>query len=62
MRRVPAFENWFRKLRTTQIDTLFNNIYDKIKQKTPFSPESKKMNQDVGNIELFELLVTEPKT
>ena len=31
MRRVPAFENWFRELRTTLIDTLFNKIYDKIK-------------------------------
>ena len=28
----------------------------------PFSPESKKMIQDVGNIELCELLETEPKT
>ena len=28
----------------------------------PFSPESKKMVQDVGNIELCELLETEPKT
>ena len=28
----------------------------------PFSPESKKMIQDVGNIELLELLETEPKT
>ena len=28
----------------------------------PFSPESKKMIQDVGNIELFESLETEPKT
>ena len=27
----------------------------------PFSPESKKMIQDVGNIELCELLETEPK-
>ena len=34
MHRVPAFENWFRKLRTTQIDTLFNQIYDKIKPTT----------------------------
>ena len=34
------------------------------KKKTfnPFSPESKKMIQEVGNIELFELLETEPKT
>ena len=28
----------------------------------PFSPESKQMIRDVGNIELFELLETEPKT
>ena len=28
----------------------------------PFSPESKEMIQDVGNIELFELLETDPKT
>ena len=32
--RVPAFENWSRKLRTTQIDTLFNKIYDKINHLT----------------------------
>ena len=30
MRKVPAFENWFRKLRTIQIDMLFNKIYDRI--------------------------------
>ena len=29
-RRVPAFDNWFRKLRTIQIDMLFNKIYDRI--------------------------------
>ena len=28
----------------------------------PFSPESKKMIRDIGNIELCELLETEPKT
>ena len=28
----------------------------------PFSPESKQMIQEVGHIELFELLETEPKT
>ena len=28
----------------------------------PFSPESKRMIQDVGNVELFELLETDPKT
>ena len=30
--------------------------------KNPLSPESKKMIQEVGNIELFELLETDPKT
>ena len=30
--------------------------------KNPFSPELKKMIQEVGNIELFELLETDPKT
>ena len=29
-RRVPAFDNWFRKVRTIQIDMLFNKIYDRI--------------------------------
>ena len=29
-RKVPAFDNWFRKLWTIQIDTLFNKIYDRI--------------------------------
>ena len=28
----------------------------------PFSPESKQMTQGVGNVELFELLETDPKT
>ena len=28
----------------------------------PISPESKQMIQEVGNVELFELLETEPKT
>ena len=39
-----------------QQDLRPNQSYD------PFSPESKKMIQDVGNIELCELLETEPKT
>ena len=28
--KVPAFDHWFRKLRTIQIDMLFNKIYDRI--------------------------------
>ena len=60
--RVPAFENWFRKSRTTRNDMLFNETYDRINQSfNPFSPESKEMIHEVGNIELCELLDTEPK-
>ena len=33
-----------------------NNTY------IPFSEKSKKMNKDTGNVELFELFETEPKT
>ena len=29
-RKVPALDNWFRKLRTTQIDMLFKKIYNRI--------------------------------
>ena len=45
-----------------KIDTLFNKIYDTTMPTTHLSPESKKMIQDVGNAELFELLETDPKT
>ena len=60
-RKVPAFDNWFRKLRTIQIDMPFNKIYDRINHLI-LSPESKQMIHDVGNIELRELPETEPKT
>ena len=39
-----------------------NKIYDRINSFDLFSPESKQMIQDVENIELCELLETEPKT
>ena len=42
--------------RALQQDLRQNQAYN------PFSPESEKMIQDVGNIELCELLETEPKT
>ena len=29
-RKVPAFGNWFRKMRTTKIDMLFKKIYNRI--------------------------------
>ena len=44
-------------MRTTHIDTFSTKSI-----KTPFCPESKQMIQDVSNIELCELLETEPKT
>ena len=62
MRRVPAFEKCFRKLRTIQIDMLFEQDLRKNPSLNPFSPESKQMIQDVGKIELCELLEMEPKT
>ena len=51
-----------RKLRTTQIDMLFNKIYDKINHLILSVQNQKQMIEDVGNIELCELLETEPKT
>ena len=38
---------------------LFKKIYNRINPFNPLSPESKQMIQDVGNIELCELLETE---
>ena len=40
---------------------LFNAIYNK-KTYKPFSAVSKQMVQDVGNVDLFELFETDPKT
>ena len=40
---------------------LFNKMYDIINHLI-FCPESEQMIQDVGNIELCELLETEPQT
>ena len=48
-------------MRTIQIDMLFNKIYDRINHLI-LCPESKQVTQDVGNIELCELLETELKT
>ena len=45
-RKVPAFDNWSRKLRTTQIDMLFKKIYNRINHLIFFSPESKQITRD----------------
>ena len=60
--RVPAFESWFKKSRTTRTDMLFNETYNRVNHLILFSPESKQMIHESGNIELCELLDTEPKT
>ena len=56
-----VFVTWSRRSRTTLTDMLFNAIYNKTKP-TTHSVKSKKMIQDVGNAEQFELFETEPKT
>ena len=43
-------------------DNLFNEIYNKTVPCNPFSEKSKKMIQDVGNVQLFELFETDPRT
>ena len=60
--RVPAFENWFRKSRTTRINKLFNETYNRVNHLIPSGQESKQMIHEVGNIDLCELLDMEPKT
>ena len=56
-----VFVNLWRRSRTTLTDNLFNEIYNKNNAYTPFRKKSKKMIKDMGNVELFELLETEPK-
>ena len=62
MRSVPAFEKLVKKTENhpdrhaLQQDLRQNKAYN------PFSAESKRMIQDVGNVELFELLETDSKT
>ena len=59
--RVPAFENWFRNSRTTRLDMLFNETYDRINHSIPLVQNQKQKIHEVGNIELCEMLETEPK-
>ena len=52
---IQKIEN-HRDRHALQQDLRQNKTYN------PFSPESKRMIQDVGNVELFELFETDPKT
>ena len=59
MLRAHAFENWLRKSRTTQIDMLFNKIYDKTKPTTR-SVGVQENDSGHGQRELFELFESDP--
>ena len=50
-----------RKSRTTRIDTLFNEIYNKVNHSIPSAKNQSKIHE-VGNVELCELLDMESKT
>ena len=54
--------NWSRRSRTTLTDILFNKIYNKTKHTTRSVRRQGKLIQDVGNVELFEVFETDPKT
>ena len=62
MRRVPAFENLIQKIENHPDRHALQQDLRQNQSSYPFSPQSKKMIQDVGNIGLCELLETEPKT
>ena len=62
MLRILVFVKWSRRSRTTLTDNLFNKIYNKNRAYSPFSTTTKKMIQDEGNVELFELFETNPET
>ena len=61
-RRIPAFENWFRKSRTTRTDMLFNETHNKVHHFILTVQNQNKSFRMLGNIELCELLETERKT
>ena len=56
------FVNSLRRSRTTQIDNALQQDLQQNKAYNPFRTTTKKMIQDVGNVELFELFETDPKT
>ena len=61
-RKVPAFDNWFRTIENHPDRHALQQDLRQNQSFNPFSPESKQMIRDVGNIELCELLETEPKS
>ena len=47
-RKVPAFDNWFRKSRTARIGTLFNETYNKVNLLIPSAKNQKKWFMKLG--------------
>ena len=60
--RTLVFENWSRRSRTTPHRHALQRDLQQNKAYNPFSTMTKQMIQDVGNVELFELFETDPKT
>ena len=60
-RKVPASENWFRKLRTTQIDTLFNNTYDRINHLIPSVQNQNKWFMKLETLSCVNCSIRDPK-
>ena len=48
--RVPAFENWFRKSRTTRTDMLFNETYNKVIHLIPSVKNPNKWFMKLGTL------------
>ena len=59
--KILVFVSSSRRSRTTLIDKIFKPIFNKI-MPTTHLVKSKKMIKDMGNVELFELCETNPKT
>ena len=59
--KILLFVNSRRRSRVTLIDKIFNADLQQCNAYNPFSEKSKKMIQDMGNVELFELCETIPK-
>ena len=59
--KILVFVSSWRRSRVTLTDKIFKPIYNKSNAYNPTSEKSKKMIQDIGNVELFELCETIPK-
>ena len=60
-RKVPAFETWFRKSRTTRIGTLFNETYSKINHLTLSVKNQSKWFMKLGTSNCVNYSIWNPK-